>query len=278
MNRYGFFLPLLLVLLAGCQLFTQPLNDKGLQGKWTLYDVTMQDRKKASLNMEALLKGALETGSILNFYADGSYTQIAGNGDFDAGSWRLNQDKNLLALTSRQNETSKTPMLVDAPSTEHSSFVLVIPGGRFLYKYIKTANALPDYRQDPFYKTNNEWRITPMHEEDSTRIRERMANYLKHLALLLKATKDQKETVVSFVYSQGPVMIYNGAIGIVPYEKVKRSWKNGFYNDDAAAYAYLLYGDYLSAGQYAGERTGDWIADDYRILMNVYPAFHAEIK
>ena len=109
-------------------------------------------------------------------------------------------------------------------------------------------------------------------------MRERFANYLKHLALLLKASEERQEKVVSFVYSQGPVKIYNGGIGALPFDTINRSWKNGFYNDVSAQYAYLLFGKYLQGKHYMGTGTGNWVADDYHILMTIYPAFHARKK
>ncbi len=274
-NRIFFLLPLLLC--WGCGL-TNHRDETNIEGSWTLYDVTTQNPGSVDFNTEASLKGSLEVGSILSFFKDSSFTKAEGNGDFALGSWRRSKEENEIALTIRRGEKKQIRVTVEPPSGEHRSVALVIRRDSFIYKYIQTAAPLPDYKNDPFYTTNNRWRLTPKEEEDSTHVRERLANYFKHLALLLKAAKDRQQTVVTFQFSQGPVKIYNGGIGILPYSKVKRCWKNGFFNDDAAAYAYWLYGNYLSEAHPMGTGTGDWIEDDYRILVSLYPAFHAGIK
>ncbi len=254
------------------------MSEADIEGSWTLYDVTAQDPNTADFNTEASLKESLQTGSLLSFFKDGSFTKTEGDGGFAPGNWRLGKEENELLLSTRSAEKKEIALHIEPPSVEHQSFALVIRKGEVLYKYIKTAAPLQNYRNDPFYLTNNLWRLTPKSEEDSARVRERLANYFKHLALLLKAAKERKQTVVSFVFSQGPVMIYNGGIGRLPYDKIKPYWKNGFYNGESAQYAYQLFGNYLSEGHYIGAGTGDWIEDDYRILMSIYPAFHTGNK
>lgn len=101
-----------------------------------------------------------------------------------------------------------------------------------------------------------------------------MAGYIKHLALLLKASKERKEDVVSFGFSLGPVKIYNGAIGIYPYDIVPQEWKNSFYNDSTALAAYSIFNNYLKTTSYKGAGVGEWIEDDYNILLSIYADFN----
>lgn len=56
----------------------------------------------------------------------------------------------------------------------------------------------------------------------------RLTNNIKHVALILKTAKEDKLPVASFQFSQGPVKIYNGGIGIHPLAFVPQSWKAVF--------------------------------------------------
>ncbi|MBE7174556.1 MAG: hypothetical protein INR73_28550 [Williamsia sp.] len=275
MNRNGMAWLLPILLLAGCHNSIQPLTDDNrLEGTWTLFDAgAISSASDAST--EAQKKNDLDVGSVICLFRDSSFTKTEGNGNFTAGSWHMGGDTDRMMLTTRTEFKQDTVIYIDPPSRGHPAHVLTIARDGFLYRYEKTGVPLADDKNDPFYFTNNRWRLTPHGGEDSTRIKERFANYIKHLALLLKAAKERKETEVSFAFSEGPVTIDDGSIGILPYEETGRSWKNGFYSDEAAAYAYTLYGNYLSQPHSGDRGTGDWMENDYRALMSVYPAFHA---
>lgn len=114
----------------------------------------------------------------------------------------------------------------------------------------------------------------PKAAEDSTQQLNRLTNYIKHVALVLKSAKEDKQPVVSFQFSQGPVKIYNGGIGIHPFALVAESWKAGFYNGTEARSAYDIYRNYLQKSSYNGAGTGDWVEDDYTILLSMYADLH----
>ena len=139
------------------------------------------------------------------------------------------------------------------------------------FKFIRQPGILADIKSDPFYADNNQWRMRPSHREDSMAITARLTNYFKHLALVLKAAKDNKQDVVSFQFSQGPVKIYNGGIGIHPYSIIPANWKNTFYDEKDAYVAYRIFEKYLeTSGSYKGAASGDWVQDDYNILLVIY--------
>ena len=151
--------------------------------------------------------------------------------------------------------------------------VLLVEQGSLVLKYRKITEPLKLYRDDPFYKANNQWRAKPSMPESTQELTRRMAGYFKHLALVLKAAKDRKQDIVSFAFSKGPVKIYNGGIGLYPYELVPEEWKNSFYNDSSARAAYSLYENYLRTTSYKGAGIGDWVEDDYNILISIYADF-----
>jgi hypothetical protein len=142
-----------------------------------------------------------------------------------------------------------------------------------VFKFIKSAPAVKNEKDDPFHPANNQWRVKSAGKESVEQLKEKMAGYFKHLALLLKASKERQQDVVSFEFSKGPVKIYSGAIGIYPYEMVPGEWKNTFYNDSSALAAYQLFEKHLTTSSYKGSGTGDWVEDDYKILISIYNGF-----
>lgn len=100
---------------------------------------------------------------------------------------------------------------------------------------------------------------------------DRLGNYLKHLAYILKAGADQKQQAVSFEFSEGLIKIYNGGIRIKPIDEVPLSWVNTYYSSLQALTAYKMFEGYLiTSKSYKGGTTGEWYVDDYNILLSIY--------
>jgi hypothetical protein len=134
---------------------------------------------------------------------------------------------------------------------------------------------LKNQLEDPFHPANNSWRFAASQKEGQDAIKEKLAGYFKHLALLLKAAQERKQNVVTFQYSKGPVKIYNGGIGINSYELVPAEWKKTFFDESTALKAYQAFEIYLKTSSYHGAGTGDWIVDDYNILSSIYADFRS---
>ena len=140
-------------------------------------------------------------------------------------------------------------------------------------KFIKESEPLKDFKNDPFYASNNVWRIKPTEPESSIQLKKRLTNYFKHLSLILKSAKDRNQTVVSFEFSQGPVQIYNGGIGIYDYSLLPEYWKESFFDEVDVSASYRVYEKYLNSNTYKGVSIGDWIEDDYNIILSIYADF-----
>ena len=262
---------LCILLLSSCTLQSS-FNEKSIEGSWQLYDVTLKDETDLSFSSAVDLKSRVKEGSVLSFFADNSYSEMDGPGNFKSGKWMVT-DENVIELTGRE-ETSKNAVVRNENNNAGKKYYSldVVKNGLVL-KYRKITEPLKYYKDDPFYAANNQWRTKPVKPETTEALTQRMAGYFKHLALVLKAAKDRKQDVVSFAFSKGPVKIYNGGIGIYPYDMVPEEWKNSFYNDSSALAAYALYENYLRTSSYKGAGIGDWVEDDYKILISTYADF-----
>lgn len=254
--------------LSGCLL---PSSGKkaSWEGSWQLADVKPKNESDADFAVVAGLKSAVKDGLLLNFYRDGSFSELDGIGGFKTGSWKPKKG-HTIEVTGLESATSTTLLDLQEGKAEGQPGSLRMEKGGLVFLFQNVGPALKKDSEDPFYPSNNGWRKRSAVPETPAERQSRLAAYLKHLALLLKASKERKQEVVSFAFSKGPVRIYNGGIGILPYEQVPQEWKSTFSSDSSAQATYILFRDYLRSSSYQGAATGDWVDDDYNILLSIY--------
>ena len=94
----------------------------------------------------------------------------------------------------------------------------------------------------------------------------------------MKEAKDQNLPVVSFVFSRALINIYNGGIGVVSTTQLPDEWIKTFYSREQAMEAYDIFENYLGSTSYRAASTGNWIEDDYNILLSIYAGLKGEKK
>ncbi len=272
-HRLRLFL-IIMLFVSGCGEFGNDKNvsTKSLLGTWRLFGLENSDSSNTQ-NIEKLLTEAdnneiVKQGMILSFFKDDTYTEIRGPGFYKTGKWRYSSKEKLLYLS---DSATTTAIKVESEIVNKKATISLLSDAiQKRLKFTRDAETLKSFDEDPFYFKNNEWRIKPAQPETYNQIVKRLGNYFRHLLYILKSAKERKQPVVSFEFSQGPVRIYNGGIGIIPYNLVSRNWTNTFYNDDNAQEAYLAFQKYLATNSYRGASIGNWIEDDYNILLSIY--------
>ena len=269
---------LLLTLLAcSCSLINNKSNETTLIGTWRLHDIEQikntTESSEPSFETNAGLKKIVKEGALLSLFEDGSYSEINGKEEYKSGHWKFSEKRKTILLI--DSGLTKQQIVVNVENNMNGKQILTYLNTRenVAMKFIKASESLKDFKNDPYYASNNQWRIKPKQSESSIELKKRLANYFKHLALILKAAKDRKQDVVSFEFSQGPVKIYNGGIGIYPYNIIPEYWKDSFFDEANASAAYLNYEEYLKTNTYKGVGIGKWIEDDYNILLSIYADF-----
>lgn len=265
----------IMIFVSGCNSFGESdkdLNTKSLAGSWRLFDIEDID-STSTRNIEKLLVEAdnvelVKQGSILSFFKDGTFTEVQGSGFYSAGRWRYSSKEKTLFLT--DSGTTKAIRVTAEVINKRHTINLTSTLVQKRLKFAKDAEPLKAFDEDPFYFKNNSWRIKPRQSETHEQLVNRLGNYFSHLLYILKSSKERKQDIVSFEFSQGLVRIYNGGIGIIPYESVSKNWLDTYYNEDNAREAYFTFQKYLATNSYRGAAIGDWIQDDYNILLSIY--------
>ncbi|MEO6455916.1 MAG: DUF5004 domain-containing protein [Ginsengibacter sp.] len=267
MVKYFTYLNLVLV-LSSCS-FSAFKKEKSLYGSWRLQDVQSNIEKGSDFEKLADSKQAVQDGSMLSFYADGSYTLIKGNGFYANGKWKADKNNTEIDLQNLEAKSENSKIKLEL-NPQNKQVLYITTQDNIISKYIKETEPLTIFQDDPFYVSNNQWRIRSDVPENKKELTARFCNYCKHVALILKAAKERKQDVVYFDFSLGPIQIYRNAIGVHPYNIVPKSWKDYFYDEAQASTAYLKYQNYLATSHYRGASSGNWIDDDYNILLGVY--------
>ncbi len=264
---------LLCTILSGCLPGFNFGNDATLKGSWRISDVgLLNDTEKNGdkLSKLARLKNIVKEGDIISFFENGEYTELMGNGDYILGTYKLSADNRTLIFADSLHNSNPVKIKLEKAQGGKHLLILSVESKNLEMTFVKDAEPLKDFKDDPFYSTNNQWRIRPKQPENPGQLTRRLANYIGHLAFILKAAKERKQDIVSFEFSQGPVQIYNGGIGARPYKIVPDYWKKYFFNENDASSAYMIFDEYLRTSTYKGAGTGDWIQDDYNILLSIY--------
>lgn len=267
----NYILYIILFAFMACKSKADQADEPGIMGIWRLNDIgqLVANEGGNSFAKEAELKTKVQAGQLLGLFSDNSYTILAGEGEYETGKWKLTKQGAWLDLGNSKMLASGEMKMA---KNESGRFMLSIANAsdNVLTTFVKDAESAKKYMDDPYHSSNNVWRIRPAKEEDHNQISKRFLNYFQHVALILKTAKDQKQQVVSFEFSKGPIRIYNGGIGVHPYKIVPKEWKNCFFDDRSALTACIMFENYLAQSVYRGVGTGNWIIDDYNIMLAIY--------
>ncbi len=244
-----------------------------MTGTWIIYKIdslTRAGNGTSDFDSQLQFSSELKKGITLNFFEDHRFTEITGENGYRFGRWKTDTD-NRLFLSDNNNNSEVLTYELKYRLDQKMELTLVNTTSNRSYTFLKQSLPLASFKDDPFYPDNNQWRIKPATAENEAALNNRLMNYLKHLALIMKAAKERNLRVVSFQASMGPVKIYNGGIGIHSFESVPSAWKETYFDSSNALSAYTIYRDYLTKNRrYQGAMTGEWIQDDYNILLAVY--------
>jgi len=281
--KYNLLLFVFGIIITGCN--TEKSNPKTLSkllpkeakatilGSWRLSDINETGivKNQDPLLASAKYKKTVQEGLIFSFYPNGTFTTISGTGTYEYGKWNFVNNKKAVYIVSN---ISKDTLSIKPDTQNEQALLYVTQKNKNIKKTFSRAadiEILTDFESDPYHTNNNTWRIKPAKAESPQQIQDRLGNYIKHLAYILKQASDQKLRSVSFEFSQGIIKIYNGGIGINPTEAVPLTWVNTYYSNEQALMAYKMFEAYLrSSSSYKGASSGEWYKDDYNILTSIY--------
>lgn len=267
MKKLLYFLILIICFSCSEEVATAP---EEITKIWRLSEVMELQTNDAETNTSTkreIERKMVSDGYVLCFFPNNTYTALQGY-TINEGNWKFSRDGKLLF--------GSNEMQIDRFETKRSKNFLISDvaiadqGINAKLRWVEEAEMLEDFKEDPFYSANNQWRKKPKNKETDAQIRARLLNYIQHFANILNASTEREHDVVSFAHSMGIIRVYRGGIGRVKKENIEKDWINCFYDKEDAMKAYELFSRYLVRGKYKGGTTGDWVKDDYNILLSIY--------
>lgn len=213
-------------------------------------------------------RAILERGYLLALFPDKKGVSISGN-KYTPFIWRFINKNNSIVLD-HKNDTKDTINFIELKNKEERNYLTADQRSIGKIELYSSADMLKNYKNDPFYPENNAWRIKPAVEENQIEILKRLGNYIRHYTYILKASLERNNEIISFTYSMGIIRIYSGAVGILETEQIPDRWFKCFYNKNQAMQAYEIYGELLTNSNNNGASSGEWVKDDYELLLNLY--------
>lgn len=257
------------ILFSNCSTEKSSIKNQ-IIGSWRLSEVIAynQENNNVDKTIQSMLGNQLiSNGYVLHFFPDSSFTEIDGY-KANLGKWTTLNNQMIrtkhfdLTIKEFQKRASREFLILDI---NHKGENL-----KSTLKFVKEGKPLEDFTTDPFYPDHNLWRIPPEEKESEEEIQQRLLNYILHYAYILKASEEREHQTVSFSHSLGLIQVFRGGIGRIPKNRIKQEWINCFYDEDDAMKAYALFGSYLKKGVYKGGTTGNWVKDDFEILLHIY--------
>jgi hypothetical protein len=231
---------------------------KGLDGTWRL------SRDSVSIGAENKVSNDL----LLAFFPDSTFTEVGENGEYENGKWSYARSTKALSII-YQNRTENYQVAFSQEGSGLRVVDLFSPEGETLSLGGFGRN-MEKFHEDPFYPANNLWRVKPAQSETNQQIKARLGKFILHSAYIFNAATVRRQQLVSWEFSNGILRIYKAGIGVVPANRVPQSWINCFYSQEDAMKARDMLEDYLLSSPYKGQPTGNWLRDDYNILISIY--------
>jgi hypothetical protein len=208
------------------------------------------------------------------FYPDGNYTSIDDKFNYLHGTWKfVNNKKSIEINTGADVATYNLKVIVGGYKLK---LELTDEINNIVKKFERHSDIPVDFKLDPFYASNNEWREKPASAENEAQIKNRLSNYIKHVSFILKTALENDQLSASFEFSEGIIKIYDGGIGVTEDKTIPSYWKAAFNNTDDAKKGLELFKKQLQNAAKKITGTGNWYIDDYNILANVYKKMNSD--
>lgn len=126
-----------------------------------------------------------------------------------------------------------------------------------------------DLREDPFYISNNLWRLKPAKAENDEQIKGRLKSCIHFFILFYDQKINAHSDAVSFVGLPSCFKWYGGGIFLQKENELQVKWINSFYNKEQAMKAYKLAEKLLSQKYNWPKKEGNWLKLNVAVLKQM---------
>jgi hypothetical protein len=200
-----------------------------------------------------------------SFFSDSTVVKNP-RGEIQFGKWIFNNADKTISIKYKDGKTEKYKIraigvndMTLTKNGEDKEKILLIADGK----------QEQNYTDDPFYISNNYWRVKPRQPESDAAIKERLRQCIRFYVLYFKDNIKRDATSISFYGLPSCFAWYTGGISIVNEEKLKAAWMNIFYNQQQALNAREIM-EKLISKQYNWDTTQtNWVRQITPVLQQM---------
>lgn len=175
--------------------------------------------------------------AILTFYPHEKYTLIGPGGVYSEGKMG---DLYLLYLPD-----STTLELKKEPAKDGSPKLVQLHSENPMEILISENSTLRYGSRDLCSPERNWWRIKPEQKESHQQIEQRTVAHLDYMIDYFEIIEDSRVRTFNTKYLNIPFLLYRNSMKLPQISRMPESWKNLYYDDEDAGYAYTLLQDAL---------------------------------
>ncbi|MEO6732163.1 MAG: hypothetical protein ABIN01_13180 [Ferruginibacter sp.] len=182
------------------------------------------------------------------------------------GKWSLNEaDK---TITIEFNKGGKVQYKIVAIGA--NQMILMTTAGNKKVEYRADAKMQKNPADDPFYISNNQWRIKPTHAESENEIKERTAQCVLFYAKFLEDNAGRGGNIISFVGLPTCFKWYRGGVSIIGKDKLEDKWLNCYYNKEQALKAHAMLDKIISKKYKWDKEETNWVKQSAGVVKQMH--------
>lgn len=200
-----------------------------------------------------------------SFFADGTVVQNPRD-NIRLGNWSIdNSAKKIITIS--YNDGGKSQYIIEGIGAKE--LILSTTADKRKIEYKADSKVQKKMDDDPFYITNNKWRIKPRKPETDEAIKQRLQDCISFYTKFLYDNIARDAKVVSFVGFPTIFKWYNGGISVVPQNKVEQKWIDCFYNEAQAMKAQAMLEDIITKKYKWNKDETNWVKQDADVLQQI---------
>ena len=204
----------------------------------------------------------------LALYKDFSVTENA-RCNVRFGKWKIDKKRRQLLLSFADG--THTSYFVEKILLQKMVVLQKIGDDDVTISFSSDGLAREQFSDDPFYPSNNQWRIKPKSSETDKQILERIKGCVHFYSLFFLDNNQRQETDISFIGLPNCFQWYNGGIGLIDRLDLDKKWMDCFYSEKEALRGYEMLKRLIEKHELNWpENPTSWIKQTHEILDQIH--------
>jgi hypothetical protein len=201
----------------------------------------------------------------LSFFEDGSFVENPRD-NIRFGKWTFNESEKLINVELKKGTKAQYKIVGVGPR----ELILMSVSDKKKVAYRADAKMQQQPADDPFYETNNLWRIKPIKAESDSAIRLRTEQCLLFYSKFLADNAGRGGNIISFVGLPSCFKWYRGRVSVRSAEKLEDKWINCYYNKEQALKAHAMLEGIISKKYKWNKEESNWVKQSADVVHQMY--------